>query len=157
MYDKFGLVLRIETTVNDVSQFKHYREVDRRDGTNIQKNAPMKKTIYSLFPLARLLKASNHRYLEFVSTFPDPTPGIKKLNTVSQTVSSGDRTYKGFNFFGEDDQKLLTVIARGEFNISGFRNQSLQQFLTSLFLDRNFLFPTVTWFRQRSKSFIKTC
>jgi len=26
-YDKFGIVLRIETTVNDVSFFKQYRQV----------------------------------------------------------------------------------------------------------------------------------
>ena len=131
MYDKFGLALRIETTVNDVSQFRLYREVDQRDGSKVKKMAVMKKNIYSLFPLIRLLKASNHRYLEFISTFPDPTDGIKKLNTVSQTVTSGERNYKGFNFFAEEDQKLLTVIARGEFNITGFRNQSLQPFLSN--------------------------
>jgi hypothetical protein len=29
MYDKWGLILRIETTVNDVAFFPHYREVER--------------------------------------------------------------------------------------------------------------------------------
>ena len=33
MYDKFNQVLRIETTVNDVSFFKQYRQVHHRDGT----------------------------------------------------------------------------------------------------------------------------
>jgi hypothetical protein len=131
MYDKFSLAMRIETTVNDVSQFKLYREVDQRDGSKIKKMAVMKKNIYSLFPLTRLLKASNHRYLEFISTFPDPSDGIKKLNTVSQPITSGERNYQGFNFFAAEDQKLLTVIARGEFNINGFRNQSLQPFLSN--------------------------
>src|SRR6202022_4070534 len=32
IYDKFGLVLRIETTTNDVSAFKHYRKVEHRQG-----------------------------------------------------------------------------------------------------------------------------
>jgi hypothetical protein len=32
MYDKFSLILRIETTVNDVSFFDHYRQVQHRDG-----------------------------------------------------------------------------------------------------------------------------
>lgn len=32
MYDKFGRVLRIETTSNDVSFFKHHRKVEHRDG-----------------------------------------------------------------------------------------------------------------------------
>src|SRR5438105_5445252 len=37
IYDKFGLVLRIETTTNDVSAFKHYRKSlpPRRRGWNI--------------------------------------------------------------------------------------------------------------------------
>ena len=131
MYDKFSLALRIETTVNDVSQFKTYREVDQRDGAKVKKMAAMKKNIYSLFPLIRLLKASNHRYLEFISAFPDPTDGIKRLNHVSKTVTSGERNYKGFNFFAEEDQMLLTIIARGEFNISGFRNRSLQPFFSN--------------------------
>ena len=30
LYDKFGLILRIETTVNDLTFFKHYREVEQR-------------------------------------------------------------------------------------------------------------------------------
>jgi hypothetical protein len=34
MYDKFHLILRIETTVVNVSFFKHYREVEHQDGTS---------------------------------------------------------------------------------------------------------------------------
>ena len=43
LYDKFGLILRIETTVNDVSFFQHYRQVENRDGTKEMKYAEMKK------------------------------------------------------------------------------------------------------------------
>ena len=53
MYDKWGLILRIETTVNDVSFFRHYRTVEQRDGTAVTKWAPMKKSIYSLRPCAK--------------------------------------------------------------------------------------------------------
>ena len=35
MYDKHALVLRIETTANDVSFFKHYRKVEHADGTDV--------------------------------------------------------------------------------------------------------------------------
>ena len=31
-YDKHGIILRIESTVNNVSQFRYYREVKHRDG-----------------------------------------------------------------------------------------------------------------------------
>jgi hypothetical protein len=129
MYDKFGIILRIETTANDVSQFKHYREVQQRDGSKVEKLAKMKKNIYSLYPLAGLLKAFNRRYLEFISTFDDPGNGIKKLNKISRTVKSSDRTYKGFNFFCQDDQKLFLILSRGEFNITGFQNKTIRKHL----------------------------
>ena len=128
LYDKFAIVLRIETTANDVSQFKHYREVQKRDGKIIRKIASMKKNIYSLFPLINLLKACNRRYLEFISTFDDPSQGIKHLKKVSKTVELEDRSYKGFNFYDEYDHKLLEVLARGEFNINGLQNKSLRSY-----------------------------
>jgi hypothetical protein len=34
-YDKFGQILRLETTVNDVSFFQHYRQVEQRDGQRV--------------------------------------------------------------------------------------------------------------------------
>ena len=37
IYDKFGLILCVETTVNDVSFCKHYRQVEHRDGTKEMK------------------------------------------------------------------------------------------------------------------------
>ena len=40
LYDKFGLILRIETTVNDLTFFKHYREVEQRNGESTMKFAP---------------------------------------------------------------------------------------------------------------------
>lgn len=49
MYDKFGLVLRIETTTNDVSEFKIYREVQQRDGSTTEKLAKMKKIFTAFF------------------------------------------------------------------------------------------------------------
>jgi hypothetical protein len=48
MYDKFGRVLRLETTANDVSFFKHHRKVEHRDGHFTRELAALKKTIYSL-------------------------------------------------------------------------------------------------------------
>ena len=127
MYDKFGIVLRIETTSNNIAQFQIYREVQHRDGATTKKMATMKKNIYSLFPLAGILKASNRRYLEYISTFDDPSQGLKKLNKVSEPVKK-DRSYKGFNFFSNDDRRLFEIIARGEFNIQGFRNKNMRQY-----------------------------
>jgi len=91
MYDKFGIILRIETSTNVVSEFQHFREVQQRNSDTTKKVAPMKKNIYSLFPLAGLLKAANRRYLEFISSFDDSTSGIKNLNKVTQDVEEANR------------------------------------------------------------------
>jgi len=133
MYDKFRLILRIETTVENVSFFKHYREVEHKDGTRSMAWAEMKKTIYSLAPLRELLLAANRRYLEFISVIEDDKAGASKLNKISQPVEDNDRNYRGFNFFDPRDEELFESLGRGEFNISGFQNKDLRQRLR----DRN--------------------
>jgi hypothetical protein len=127
MYDKFGMVLRIETTANDVTFFKHHRRVEQRDGGQEFKLAPVRKTIYSLQPdLRDLLRASNLRYLDFISEVDDPSSGTKALAKISASVEENGRTYKGFNLFASQDQRLFETIVRGEFNISGMRNADLR-------------------------------
>lgn len=127
MYDKFGLALRVETVANDVSFFKHHRRVEHRDGTWEMKDAPLKKSIYSMPLLVELMKASNRRYLEFISAIDDPSGGIKDLNKISRAVKEDDRSYRGFNLFDDDDLELFSVIIRGEFNVSGFSNRCLRK------------------------------
>jgi hypothetical protein len=125
MYDKFAHILRIETTVNDVTFFKHYREVIHRDGSTTQKEASMKKNIYSLKPLREIMASSNNRYLEFISAIDDNTIGHKKLEKATEPKTVEDRNYKGLNFFGKADKKIMLTLARGEFNIYGFRCKDL--------------------------------
>jgi len=132
MYDKFGRILRIETTTNDVSFFRNHRLVEQRDGTSTFKLAPLKKSIYSLHALRKLLLAANQRYLEFLSALDDPTPGIRSLDKVSRPVSDNGRTYKGFNFFLAEDLRSLTTIVAGEYAIRGFRSSDLTERLPHL-------------------------
>jgi len=126
MYDKFSKILRIETTTNDVSFFKHYREVEHRNGTKSMKYAPLKKNIYSLTILSFLFKASNKRYLEFISAFDNKEIGRKRLEKISQSKKENNRNYKGFNLFSKEDVALLLTVLRGEHNISGFRNKDIR-------------------------------
>jgi len=128
-YDKFGLILRIETTVNDLTFFKHYREVEHRDGTKETQWASMQKTIYSLPALREILEAANGRYLEFLSAIEDPRNGRDKLDKLSQPARNHGRSYRGFNLFDSGDEALFSAIARGEFNVSGMQNKILRRFL----------------------------
>jgi hypothetical protein len=129
MYDKFGRILRLETVTNDVSFFKHYREVVHRDGSTEWKLAPVKKSIYSLPALAELLAASNRRYLEFLSSLDDVSAGARRVDHISRTVQEGTRRYRGFNVLDSQDRQLFEILERGEFNISGFQNRDLRRHL----------------------------
>jgi hypothetical protein len=129
MYDKFGSILRIETTVNDVSFFPHYRTVEQRDGSTVTQWARMKKSIYSLPALREALQAANRRYLEFLSSLDDPSAGIDRLRKLSEPAREGERSYPGLNFFSAADHQLIETLARGEFNLRGFQNQSLRAHL----------------------------
>ncbi len=136
MYDKFAHILRIETTVNDVTFFKHYREVIHRDGSSTQKEAAMKKNIYSLKPLREIVSASNNRYLEFISAIDDDSIGHKKLEKATEPKKVEDRNYKGLNFFSKTDKEIVRTLARGEFNIYGFRCKDLAKHLQQYSTDQ---------------------
>ena len=132
MYDKFGLVLRIESTCNDVGAFRVNREVKHKDGTASIEKAPMRKSIYSLYQLFTIMKAANYRYLEFISSFDDHSDGEKNLSATTQPVEENGRSYRGFNFFSPADLKILEVIDRGEFNINGLQNKNVRSFFDNV-------------------------
>ena len=129
MYDKFAVILRIETTVNDVSFFPQYRQVQHRDGSTSTRWTSMKKTIYSLPALRETLLAANQRYLKFISDIATPEVGVHKLQQLAETQVEKQHRYKGFNLLAEEDASFFRLLSRGEFFISGFTNRSLRQHL----------------------------
>ena len=132
MYDKFGLVLRIESTCNDIGAFRVKREVNHNDGSVTEEKAPMRKSIYSLYQLFTIMKAANYRYLEFISTFDDHSDGQRNLTNATLPIIENDRSYRGFNFFNPNDLKILEAIDRGEFNILGLQNKDIRRFMTDI-------------------------
>jgi hypothetical protein len=129
LYDKFSLILRIETTVNDLTFFKHYREVEHRDGTKETKWASMQKTIYSLPALARTAGSRQ-----------PPLPGVPLHHRGSpqwarqarQALAASPRPAVLIPASISSIPMTTTFFSpslRGEFNISGLQNKSLRRFL----------------------------
>ncbi len=132
MYDKFGRVLRLETTTNDVSFFKHHRKVEHRDGHSTRELAAVKKTIYSLIDLREILLGCNRRYLEFLSALDDFSAGNRNLDRLTIPKTIDGHRVKGFNFFDKNENSLLLSLQRPEFNIRGVRRADLKPFLSHL-------------------------
>ena len=131
LYDKFGLIARIECTANDVTFFSHHRTVEHRDGTREFKLAPVRKSIYSLPVLRELLGAATQRYLAFLAAIADPRPGLRAVEKLATPVHDGERSYRGFNLFHGPDLDLFRTILRGEFTISGFQARQLRGHLAT--------------------------
>ena len=106
VYNKSGNVLRIEITINNVSEFKIYRDVERRDGqTKEKKWAPMKKSIYSLEHIIRIGKAATDRYIDYLSKMEDNSTGVNELRQLTERKTERGQTYKGFNPLHQHDSR----------------------------------------------------
>ena len=125
MYDKAGIVLRIETTTNDVSFFKHHRKVEHRDGPSTREMAPVKKSIYSLIDLREILLGCNKRYLAHLSALDDFSAGRRALDRLTKSREVDGRTVKGINFFEAGDKALLQAMQNPRVNIAGIRRGDL--------------------------------
>jgi hypothetical protein len=125
MYDKFGRILRIETTSNDVSFFKHHRRVEHRNEPATRQLAPVKKSIYSLIDLREIMLGCNRRYLEHLSALDDTSAGVRALDRITKPRSVDGKTVKGVNFFDPIDKSLLHALQNPRVNIAGVRRADL--------------------------------
>jgi hypothetical protein len=125
MYDKHGIVLRIETTTNDVSFFKHHRKVEHRQGPATRELAPVKKSIYSLIDLREIVLGCNRRYIAHLSALDDVSPGIRALDRLTRSRAVDGKTVQGINFFAPVDKALLHALQNPRVNIAGIRRGDL--------------------------------
>ena len=125
MYDKCGIVLRIETTANDVSFFRHHRKVEHREGPSTRALAPVKKSIYSLIDLREILYGCNRRYLAHLSALDDFSAGVRALRRLTTPRDVDGKTIKGINFFEPGDSALLRALQNPRVNIAGVRRAEL--------------------------------
>jgi hypothetical protein len=125
MYDKSGIVLRIETTANDVSFFKHHRKVEHCEGPPTREFAPVKKSIHSLIDLREILLGCNRRYLAHLSALDDFSAGVRALDRLTRPREVDGKTVKGINFFEPGDSALLHSLQNPRVNIAGMRRRDL--------------------------------
>ena len=115
MYDKYGCVLRIETTINDVSFFQHHHKVEHRQG-----------------PPTRVLA----RYLAHLAALDDFSAGVRALDRLTKPRTVEQKTLKGINFFDPVDNALLHALQNPRVNIAGIRRADLLPLLDQLSRDR---------------------
>jgi len=128
MYDKFGLVLRIETVINDPREFR-VRRSRVRAGRREMVWCPMNKGVINLYRYRELSLAANERYLEALSVVDDPAPAYRQVEELTEPVVVSGRSHAGFNPATESDVKLFAAVLDGNNLVRGFRNADIREAL----------------------------
>ncbi len=127
MYDKFGLILRVETVINSPKEFWVYRTRWHRDGSSSVGYYPMTKSVTSLVDYQRQALACNRRYLDALAVVDDPAPAYKELRQLTEPKVVDGRSYAGFNPARHEDVRLFMMVLDGDHIARGFRNADIRE------------------------------
>lgn len=130
LYDKFGQILRAETTVNDPAVFKQFRRPEGQPQAS-KRWLPMRRGIADLHRRAKVSHASNDRYLRTLAAVENPDPLKTLADPVCRPVQWKKRRARALNPLALDDANLLKAVNHGEFKLNGFRNRDLRPLLFS--------------------------
>ena len=124
MYDKHGISLRVETTLNDPSPFKIVRAAEGNpDGAKSRR--PMRRGISDLASRAQLSQAANERYLQALASLDLEHPLHHLIDPVCRPTVWQGRRHRALRPWSQEDGLLLQTISGGEFALHGLRNRDL--------------------------------
>jgi hypothetical protein len=122
MYDKAAVVLRIETTINDPTEFRVRR---RHQPSGELRWQPLRKGVAWLWRYAEVSRSANGRYLEALSVVGDDSGARQLLDRVTRPARLYRRRKRALQPLGPADQALFVAVLRGEHRLHGFRNQDI--------------------------------
>jgi hypothetical protein len=127
MYDKAGLVLRVETVINNPGEFRVRRRV-RRNGKQKMEWARMLKGVAYLFRYRDVSRSANSRYLDGLAVVSDPTARVREVERItSPRRVTSHRTAKAFNPLSRADLELFRAFMSGEHTLRGFKNGDIRR------------------------------
>jgi hypothetical protein len=128
MYDKFGLVLRIETVINNPREFR-VRRLRTRGGRQEMAWCPMNKGVSNLYHYREVALGANKRYLDALSVVENPAPAYRLVEELTEPVVVSGRSHAGFNPAREADVRLFGAVLDGNHVVRGFRNTDIREAL----------------------------
>jgi hypothetical protein len=123
MYDKQGSVLRIETTINNIRDFREKR-TDPQTG-KVQWRR-LRKGVVALRRRAQISQAVNNRYANALAAASTDIAVGDLFAEMTHRVTRRGYRYRALNPWAEHDQMLFRAIANGNTLTNGFRNRDLR-------------------------------
>jgi hypothetical protein len=125
MYDKAGQVLRIETVINDPTEFRVRRWQQSKQGGRRLAWQPLRKGVAWLWRYAEVGLSANRRYLEALANVDDPSAACGLLDRVCRPAVWQGRRRRALQPLSPHDQALFLAVLRGEHHLHGLGNQDL--------------------------------
>jgi len=122
MYNKHGIVLRVETVINRPREFRISR-LGR--GKRAIDWFQMPKRIDSLKRYAEICLRANRAYLQALAQVDNPAEAYRQLDRLCEPQKLAKQRIRGLNPLREKDQALFKAVVRGEHFIQGFRASDL--------------------------------
>jgi hypothetical protein len=114
MYDKAGLVLRVETVINNPEEFRIRKKVTRK-GRRQTEWVAMRKGVAWRFRYREVSLMANSRYLDALAVVDDPTNAKRDLDRVTpRKKDAAGRGCSGFNPVARHDAELFQAVMDGE-------------------------------------------
>jgi hypothetical protein len=127
-YDKY-VNLRLETTFNNVREFRTMRKLDSEPEGTPPRMQRMRKGVADIQARVELSQQVNERHAASLATVAETEPLGTLVEKVCEPVAWHGRRCRGLNPLASKDVALLEAVSRGDFLINGFRNRDLRPLL----------------------------
>ena len=124
VYDKAS-VLRVETTINNPSEFRVLRVFTDEHGRRERRWCPMRKGVANLWRYYQVGAGANRRYLDALAAAIPQGEGVAALDALCRPRTKRGHHYARFNPISRTDLALFRAVLAGEHTIVGFRNHDL--------------------------------
>src|SRR3990172_7368481 len=128
IYDKYNVVLRVETTINNPRDFRVFRPLESHPDKMLAWQR-LRQGIADLHRRAEISQASNERYLDFLADIDPSLPLGKLIEKISFPVIDNGKRFRALRASDPADLELFKAVTDGRFTINGFRNRDLQNML----------------------------
>lgn len=128
MYDKQQTVLRVETTINHVTDFKAFRRAEGQT-SGPRQWLPLRKGTADIQRRAHVSQAANERYLDALAAVSATQPLGELTKALCRPTELAGKRVRALHPWSPGDAELLAAIRRPEFALNGFRNRNLREIL----------------------------
>jgi hypothetical protein len=118
MYNKSGIVLRIETVINRPGEFLVFRLGRGKKPGRFQ---PMRKGVTNMHRFATIGFRANSAYLNALANVEDPVGVYREITHICEPVKKNGRCARPLNPLRANDRQLFSAVIRGEHHIHGFK------------------------------------